>query len=134
LSTFTSEQLERFHTAADALVAKWRSVPFAAVLVTFAIVPAVGEEFFFRGYLLNSFRGKISAGLAIGLTSVAFGLFHAAVGGVISIEHILGSTLLGLALGWVCWTSHSVIPGMLLHALSNGIMLGIVYYRVALKA
>ena len=63
-----------------------------------------------------------------------FGLFHASVGGLIAVERVLASTLLGLVLGWVCWTTQSVFPGMVLHALNNGLMLSLAYFGPELQA
>ena len=42
---------------------------------------------------------------------------------------MLPSTLLGLVLGWVCWRTKSVFPGMLLHATHNGLLLLIGRYQ-----
>jgi hypothetical protein len=47
---------------------------------------------------------------------------------------VLASALLGAALGWVCWTSRSIWPGALLHALNNSLMLLIARYGDRLKA
>src|SRR5207253_6390024 len=99
-----------------------------------AIVPAIGEEFFFRGYLLGALRGRIPAWAAIAMTGFVFGLFHASVFGLIAVERVASSTLLGIALGWLCWTTRSVFPGMILHAISNSIMISLIYFAEYLKA
>jgi sodium transport system permease protein len=109
-------------------------VPPPLVLFALAVAPAVGEEFFFRGYLLGALRGKFSAWSAIGITAVVFGLFHASVGGLIAVERVLSSTLLGLALGWICSRTKSIFPGMLLHVLHNSLMLSLIYFGPRLQA
>ena len=48
------------------------------------------------------------------------------------MERFLPSTFLGLILGWVCWRTGSVLPGMLLHACHNGLLLLLACYRDAL--
>jgi len=63
-----------------------------------------------------------------------FGLFHASVGGIVAVERVVSSTALGLVLGWVCWTSRSVLPGMILHALNNGLLLSLAYWGDGLKS
>ena len=79
-------------------------VPSAAgIAVAIAVVPAIGEEFFFRGYLLGGLRGRCRPGRRLALTAIMFGLFHASVGGIdcrgaSRIEHAAGHCL-----GWVCW-------------------------------
>jgi len=116
------------------LIAQWRAQPPALVLAAIAFVPAVVEELFFRGYLLGSMRGRLPAWLAIAFTAMVFGLFHASVGGLILTERVLSSMAIGVALGWVCWTTRSVIPGMLLHTAVNGLVAGLGYWGDGLKS
>jgi membrane protease YdiL (CAAX protease family) len=134
IATLSLEKLQEARPGITALIERWRAMPIAFVLLAFAIVPAVGEEFFFRGYLLGALRGRLPAWAAIGANAVVFGLFHASVGGIIAIERVLSSALLGAALGWVCWSSRSIWPGVLLHALNNSLMLLIARYGERLKA
>ena len=96
---------------------------------TMAIAPAICEEWFFRGYLLGSLRGRLPAWAAIAATGILFGLFHVFVSGGVGGVRLLPSTLLGLVLGWVCWRTKSVFPGMLLHATHNGLLLLIGRYQ-----
>src|SRR6185436_18991294 len=96
---------------------------------TLAIAPAVCEEWFFRGYLLGSLRGRLPAWAAIAATGVLFGLFHVFVSGGAGNVRLLPSTLLGLVLGWICWRTKSVFPGMLLHATHNGLLVLIGHYQ-----
>jgi ABC-2 type transport system permease protein/sodium transport system permease protein len=98
-------------------------------------VTAVCEEWFFRGYLLGALRGRAPASFAIVATAVVFGLFHASIGsGVILLERVLSSAAMGLVLGWWCWSSQSVLPGIVLHALHNGLMLSLAYWGDGLKS
>jgi ABC-2 type transport system permease protein/sodium transport system permease protein len=117
----------------EAMVARFRLLSPAAVIAALAIVPAISEELFFRGYLLGALRGRMSAAAAIGLSAAIFGLFHASFSGVIVLERVASSTFLGLALGWICWTTRSVLPGMIVHALNNGLMLSLVFASDWLK-
>ena len=105
-----------------------RSVSPAIVLFSLALIPGIAEELFFRGYLLGALRGKVPAWFAIVITGLVFGVFHASVGGLIAVERVLSSTLLGVVLGWICWVTGSVYPGMVLHVLHNGLMLSLVYF------
>jgi len=93
------------------------------ILVTLAVVPAVVEEFFFRGFLFHAFRRRNTAWQAIVYSACLFGLFHVVVRDSLLIERLIPSTLLGLVLGWVCERTGSILPGMLLHACSNGVVL-----------
>jgi ABC-2 type transport system permease protein/sodium transport system permease protein len=46
----------------------------------------------------------------------------------------LTSTFLGLALGWVRMRTGSIIPGIVLHMIHNGLLLTIAYFREELAA
>lgn len=127
LATLSSETLAEHREAFSALIEKLRAVPPWILIPCLAVMPGIAEEFFFRGYLLGSLRGKLPAWFAIGLTGLIFGLFHASLGGIILVERVLSSTFLGIILGWVCWQTGSVFPGMVLHVLNNALMLSLVY-------
>jgi sodium transport system permease protein len=134
IATFSAESLAEHRPALLSLMERMRSVSPVVVLLSLAVAPAIGEEFFFRGYLLGSLRGKLPAWGAIVLTGGVFGLFHASVGGLIAVERIVSSTLLGLVLGWICWRSGSVFPGMILHVLNNSLMLSLMYVGSRLQS
>jgi membrane protease YdiL (CAAX protease family) len=133
IATLSDLQLRQFMQRLQEVVGQWRELHPLAILIPLAIVPAICEEWFFRGYLLGALRGRAPAWFAIGMTAVVFGLFHASLGGVIMVERVLSSAALGLVLGWLCWTSKSVVPGMILHALNNGLMLSLAYWGEGLK-
>lgn len=125
ISTLTAEQMAEKGPLVEQLVAAWRGIPPVVVFLAIAAAPGICEELFFRGYLLGALRGRVSAWMAIGATAVAFGLFHASVGGIIALERVLASTALGLVLGWVAWTTRSVIPGMVLHVVNNSLVVAL---------
>jgi ABC-2 type transport system permease protein/sodium transport system permease protein len=133
LSTLSDAQLQDYMQRLPKVVSQWRELHPLAVLVPLALVTAVCEEWYFRGYLLGALRGRAPAWFAIGATAIIFGLFHASMNGVIVLERVLSSTAFGLVLGWLCWTSRSVVPGMLLHALNNSLMLSLAYWEDGLK-
>jgi sodium transport system permease protein len=99
-------------------------IPFWLVVLTGAVVPAVAEEFFFRGFALSAFQSKLSPLRSVLCSSLLFGLFHVIGGNILSIEKLLPTIILGLALGLVAVKTNSLWPGMLLHALHNGLVFG----------
>lgn len=99
------------------------AVPFGVVLFAVAIAPAVAEEIFFRGYLQTALQQKLPAWGAILITAAVFGVFHISVGGLVILERVLSSAALGLLLGWLCWQTRSIWPGILLHSFHNGAVL-----------
>ena len=104
------------------------------ILCTMAIVPAIFEELFFRGFLFSALRERISAQKTVVLTALLFGAFHVLAKHALATERFLPTACMGLILGWVCWMTGSVLPGILLHAVHNGTLLLMFYYRDELAA
>jgi ABC-2 type transport system permease protein/sodium transport system permease protein len=113
---------------------KLRELPLAAVFLTIALVPAVFEEAFFRGYLFSALRSRSGAATTIMTTAIVFGAFHLIAPNPLASERFVSSTLVGVLLGWVRWRTGTVLPGMLLHTLHNGLLIMIVYYEPELTA
>jgi membrane protease YdiL (CAAX protease family) len=89
---------------------------FAANVVLFALVAPVVEELTFRGLgqSLLSFVGRWPSIVLVGL---AFGLSHGL------LEALLVLVPFGIALAWLRDRTESVYPGMIVHALFNGLAL-----------
>lgn len=103
------------------------------LLLGMAVVPAVTEELFFRGYLQTALvNGSDRPARGIAAAASLFAIFHLFVGGAIAVERLPSSFLLGLALGWLAYKGGSVVPGMLLHALHNGLVLLLGYFEPSL--
>lgn len=115
--------------AARALLGRLQALPPAIVLVAYALVPAVFEELFFRGFFLSSMRTRLSDAQAVLLTAVAFAAFHVVVRHYLAVERFLPSFLLGLVLGWLCVRTGSLFPGIVLHAAHNGLLISLVYLQ-----
>lgn len=128
LGTIDLEQMERVLETSFEL----RRLPIWMVLFIFAVTPAVCEEFLFRGFVLSSL-GRKSALWAIVISSVVFGMMHVLTSNVLAVERFLPSTFMGLILGWVALRTGSIWPGMLLHAIHNGLLLAVSHYQDQLK-
>lgn len=100
----------------------WTMVPLWLLLATLALAPAVIEELCFRGFLFSSLLKVMPPGRTILLTSLLFGLFHVLTGNTLLIERLIPSTLLGLVLGWIAYRTGSVLPGMAMHFVHNGLL------------
>jgi len=125
LKTLSPEQMDY----AEKLLAGLANVPLWLVLATLAVAPAVCEELLFRGYLLRALLAATSQRNAIVVSAFLFGGFHVLTTDALGAGRLLPSTFLGLILGWVAWRTASAVPGMLLHALHNGLLLVLAYYR-----
>jgi membrane protease YdiL (CAAX protease family) len=80
-----------------------------------ALVPALCEELFFRGYALSGLRaslGKVGAAVVV---AVAFGMAH------YSAQRLVVTTALGLLLGLLVVQYRSIWPAVILHFTHNAI-------------
>jgi ABC-2 type transport system permease protein/sodium transport system permease protein len=102
----------------QAMLDRYRDMPVPFILV-FGALTAVMEELFFRGYLFSALLTASRPRTAIITSALLFGVFHLILGGGLAVERLPVSASLGLVLGWMCWKSGSVLPGMLLHAVHN---------------
>ena len=109
-----------------------QNTPLVLKIFCLAIVPAVCEEFTFRGFLMSAFRKQMSFWQTIIATAVLFGLFHVFVRDAMMFERLLPSTMMGILLGYVCLRSGSLLPGVLLHTLHNGILISLAHYEYEL--
>jgi sodium transport system permease protein len=116
------------------MLQQWRTLSPLLIVAAVAVVPAVVEELFFRGYLQSALLGVLRPRSAILASAALFALFHVILGSVLAVERFVPSLLLGILLGWVCWRTGSVWPGVLLHALHNGCVALLGYYQPQLSA
>jgi sodium transport system permease protein len=92
--------------------------------LAFAVLPAVVEELFFRGFVLSgltgSLRGRWGTTRAVIVSAALFALFH------IFPEKWPPTFLMGLVLGFLAVRTGSIWPGMIAHALNNllGVLAG----------
>ncbi|MGI9472511.1 MAG: CPBP family glutamic-type intramembrane protease, partial [Rubripirellula sp.] len=50
-------------------------------------------------------------------------------GSALLIERFIPSTLMGLIIGWVAYRTGSVIPGIVIHFVHNGLLNMVLYYQ-----
>jgi sodium transport system permease protein len=128
IGTIQLDKIERFSEFQE----KLKQVPLWVVLTCLAITPAVCEEVLFRGFVLGSFSRFSKTG-AILMSAMLFGLMHVLTSNVLAIERFLPTTFMGIILGWLCVQSGSLWPGMLLHAVHNGLLLSFGHFEDQLK-
>jgi sodium transport system permease protein len=100
--------------------------PFWLVLLTFAVAPAFCEEVAFRGFILRGLSRGGRVLLAIGLSSLAFGVMHMVP------QQVFNGMLMGLVLGALAINSRSLFPAIVFHFLNNA--LGVMHARVSARA
>ena len=82
-----------------------------------AITPAVCEEVLFRGPILRGLARGFPPWLAIGISAALFSLFH------LNPYRLVPTFALGVMLGWLALRTGSLLPGMIMHFLNNGIVI-----------
>ncbi|KAA1258411.1 ABC-2 family transporter protein [Rubripirellula obstinata] len=111
----------------------WQIIPPWVLLLTLAVTPAVIEELCFRGFLFSAVLRVMSPLRTILLTSFLFGLFHVLTGNALLIERFVPTFLLGLILGVIAYRTGSVIPGMAMHFVHNGLLEMVGHYYKQLE-
>jgi sodium transport system permease protein len=101
-------------------------MPLWVVWLVLGLTPGVCEELFFRGLIFSGMR-RLGAWPAVLLTALLFALAHA------SIYRLLPTFILGVVLGVLRWRSGSVVPGIAMHAVNNG-LIGTLAQRPALAS
>ncbi|UCD28068.1 MAG: CPBP family intramembrane metalloprotease [Planctomycetota bacterium] len=98
----------------ETLEAKLAEQSLWVILLLLAVVPAVAEEWLFRGFFLSGTASSLKKWSAIIMVSVIFGIYH------FLIDHILVKALLGVLLAYLCWQTRSLLPGIIVHIMHNG--------------
>jgi membrane protease YdiL (CAAX protease family) len=78
-----------------------------------AVMPGFWEELAFRGLMFERLRTVVSPQQAVVVTAMLFAIIHVSP---LSMPYLL---LMGLVLGWLRLRSGSLLPGMVLHAAHN---------------
>jgi len=86
---------------------------FIALTVVVSLGPGIGEELFFRGFVLRSFLASWPPALAVIASSLLFGIMH------IDPLQAAGAGLIGVFLAFVVLQTGSVWTGVAAHALNN---------------
>lgn len=82
------------------------------VLFFYGVLPALGEEYFFRGGLFQVYR-RYGDRYSLWMTSLLFALFH------FHIQNFIVPFLLGLALGYIVLYTGRVVYAILGHMVAN---------------
>lgn len=90
-------------------------VPLPLIVAVFALVPAVVEELFYRGFALRGLRGGLGGIGAVLITAAAFALAHG------SVHRLVITGVLGIIFGVLTLRSGSIWPAIVAHLAHNGL-------------
>lgn len=108
--------MEKFTT--DLLIAKDKT-ELIILFFSISITPALCEEFIFRGYFQNTLSRQFKGIFPIVLSGIFFALFH------LNPFNYVALSAVGIFLSFLYYISDSIIPGIIAHAVYNGILIGI---------
>lgn len=86
---------------------------FGPAILMFAVLPAVCEEIFFRGYVLGA-TSSYSKPVIIIFNGFLFSLAH------LSMYRIIDTFVLGMVFAYVALKTKSIWPSMIMHFVNNG--------------
>jgi len=111
---FLEEQEAEAEKITNAVLGGQSFLMFIATAVVMAVVPAIGEEFFFRGLILGDLlKSKVNPAIAIISTGLAFSIVHLEFGNLLAIW------VLGSFLGYLYYASGSLWLPMAAHFTNN---------------
>lgn len=112
--------------------------PFALLLLVVSLMPAVGEEILFRGFLFGSLRSRLASGIpakktaghgaasgsvwAVLISALVFGAFH------MSLIKFLPTAMLGAAFAYIVMKTGSLFISMFLHFFNNAVSMFVMKY------
>ncbi len=102
-------------------------VRLAIYYIYVCVLPALLEEIFIRGYVLNALKNYGTA-FAVVASSACFALMHA------SLENFVVYFACGVILAVVYLSFDSLLPAMALHCLNNSVSFFLSYFRLRVNA
>lgn len=121
VALFTGRQFENPQVEAITGGLRLTSKDLVLLLLLIAVIAPIAEELFFRGMLYPVLRRRWSPRWAIVANAMLFALVH-------FIPLLLPALFfIGLILAWVRERTQSIIPGILLHAMQNGLVVVAIY-------
>lgn len=97
---------------------------FLAIFTT-ALIPAICEEFLFRGLILNGLR-KFGAVTAIGFSALTFSLMH------MNLQQLPYTFVLGIIFGIIVYYTRNIWLSVIMHFVNNATALVIMYISTPL--
>lgn len=89
-----------------------------------AVLPAVFEEFVYRGIIFNGLRSKMGDVSAIFVSAAMFAFMHG------SIEQLVYQFFLGVVIAWMVVRTGSLLSGIIIHFLNNAMVVILAYIEL----
>jgi sodium transport system permease protein len=118
LSNFMKESATNVQSTFDTMLEQ----PILLLVLVIALMPAVGEELLFRGFLFGTLRDKVKPMTAMLIVSAIFGIYH------MSLIKFITTAILGFLLVWVVYQTGSIFCSILIHFCNNLLSVFIMKY------
>jgi len=92
---------------------------FLLVVLVIAVIPAICEEIFFRGYIQKNYEESLNPFRGIALSGLVFGFFH------LSPANLVPLTVMGWYLGYVYYKTRNLLVPVLVHFCNNFLALSV---------
>lgn len=89
------------------------SQPAVALILVVALMPAIGEELLFRGFVMGTLKNKCTGVIAVLITTLLFAAYH------MSLIKMFTIGIIGFGLTYAAYKSGSIVTSMCVHFLNN---------------
>ncbi len=124
-STFSEQSQADYKMLVNALLKDNSLFVLLLNMITIAVIPALAEEWIFRGTFQKLLSEKLNIHFAVLLASIFFSLIHFEFSG------FLPRILLGMFLGYLYYYSGSLWTSIFAHTLNNGTQVMLMYLNNA---
>jgi len=111
---------EKFRYLFDTLLA---GQPLIISIIAIGIIPALTEELFFRGLILDGLKSNYSKRKSIIISALLFGIIH------LNPWQFYSGFIFGLIAAWICIETNSTLLCIFIHFFNNTLYSIVVRYR-----
>ena len=87
--------------------------PVWVIILVMSVMPAIGEEFLFRGFLMGTLREKCRPWVAVIATTLIFAVYH------MSLLKMFTISIIGLGFTVAAYMTGSIFVSMMMHFINN---------------
>lgn len=89
------------------------SQPAVVLILVVALMPAIGEELLFRGFVMGTLKNKCTGVIEVLVTTLLFAAYH------MSLIKMFTIGIIGFGLTYAAYKSGSIVTSMCMHFLNN---------------
>ena len=89
------------------------SRPAVVLILVVALMPAIGEELLFRGFVMGTLKNKCAGVITVLVTTLLFAAYH------MSLIKMFTIGIIGFGLTYAAYKSGSIVTSMCMHFLNN---------------